>query len=123
MPDSALPPHLRGALHTDWPWPFSKIPRGWTAWAWGRPVLISGNTTEFNGGRPKPIPRHGEWAFFEFPDAPWYWAWAAWGFAFTLASGRHFRIGARWDDVDDYVEWPSIASRKFPRGMRRDIST
>lgn len=31
MSDNALPPHLRGRLHNDWPWPFNKISRGWNA--------------------------------------------------------------------------------------------
>lgn len=31
MSDLALPPHLRGRLHNDWVWPFTKISRGWNA--------------------------------------------------------------------------------------------
>lgn len=31
MSDLALPPHLRGRLHGDWPWPFKKVSRGWNA--------------------------------------------------------------------------------------------
>lgn len=82
-----------------------------------------GNTTNYSGDAPKPIPNPGEWVIFEFPDAPWWWAWAAWGAAVTLKSGRHFRVGARWDDVDAYTQWPSFAMRKFPPDtMERDTS-
>jgi len=31
MSDLALPPHLRGRKHNDWPWPFKGISRGWNA--------------------------------------------------------------------------------------------
>lgn len=31
MSDLALPPHLRGRVHNDWPWPFNRIKRGWNA--------------------------------------------------------------------------------------------
>ena len=32
MSEFALPPHLRGKLHNDWPWPFKNIPRGSNAY-------------------------------------------------------------------------------------------
>lgn len=31
MSDLALPPHLRGRKHNDWPWPFKNVSRGWNA--------------------------------------------------------------------------------------------
>lgn len=34
MPKSALPKHLQNRLHEDFPWPFSFIPRAWTAFDW-----------------------------------------------------------------------------------------
>lgn len=120
MPNSALPPHLRRP-HNDWPFPFSKIPRGLTAWDWGRPKKILGNQ-EVSGTAwkfMKPIGPAGTWQFSYFPAAPW---WAK-PFAFYLAISfkpradgwfRHVRIGARYDDVDDYTQWPSIAARRFP---------
>jgi len=120
---SPLPAHLATARHWDWPWPFSKIPRKWTAFDWGEPELLWGNTTNFKECAPKPIPYPGEWAIFEFPDAPWWMMWAAWGVAVTLKSGRHFRFGARWDDVDNYCQFPSVAVRKFPPSGERDTST
>lgn len=57
---------------------------------------------------PKPITQPGSWQFSYFPLGPWF----AWYFAFTTKGGIHFRIGARWDDVDDYVEFPSIAIKR-----------
>ncbi len=59
MPDSALPAHLRGKNHWDWPtlftikWRgrkievgFKWVPRGWTAFAWGCPELVMGRLRE-----------------------------------------------------------------------------
>lgn len=119
-----LPKHLKNKQHWDWPWPFSKIPRSWTAFDWGKPKLVAGNTTNMVDGHPKPIPNAGEWIVIRFPKAPFYWKWAAWGIAVTQKNGWHFRIGARWDDVDNYCQMPSFAIRKFPpETMERDTST
>ena len=123
MPDSALPKHLQGKLHWDWWGPFGRIPRGWTAWKWGAPSLVKGRLNEFvHVGpakfAPKPIDPPGGWQVSRFQAGPWF----AWYFAFTLKNGRHFRIGARWDDVDGYVQWPAIASRHLPPS-RVDTST
>lgn len=128
MPDSALPENLSGKKHWDWPWPFSLIPRGWTAFKWDVPTLVFGNikARDFvNNGygvlSPKPITSPGTWQIsrFAFEGAPWY----AWYFAFTLKSGRHFRVGARWDDVDDYVQFPTIAWRKYQGGDAQNTGT
>lgn len=129
MPDSALPPKLQifdkdgnvigSKNHWDWPWPFSKIPRGWTAFKWGAPKKIAGNQESEIHGAPKPIGEPGSWQLSRYENGPWY----AWYFAFTLKSGRHFRIGARWDDVDDYVQFPTVASRKYSGGDNQDTST
>lgn len=168
MPDSALPPHLQGKTHWDWPtfftirWRgkkikigFAWVPRGWTAFSWGTPSLEAGNQARIRldkkSGQPGPGPigEHGSWQISEFPDAPWWlpmpwlaafycavWAPGLWKLlaaaavpfcpyymALTTRGGRHFRIGPRWDDVDGYVEWPSIATRKFPSEGERDTST
>mgnify|MGYP000887022408 CR=1 FL=1 len=126
MPNSALPPHLRGRNHNDFP-PFLRwVPRGWTAWDWGEPRKLVGNQqAESSPGVPRPIGEPGSWQFSIFPDAPW-WAWpVAWYFAISgrlLADGwfRHFRFGARYDDIDNYCDWPSVASRRFPAEGERD---
>lgn len=125
MPNEALPENLRKP-HNDWPWPFSLVPRGLTAWDWGKPKMVAGNQIHrAEGGAPKPIGEPESWQVSYFPDAPWWAKPFAWYVAGTLKSGRHFRLGARWDDVDDYTQWPSIASRKFPpeNNMERDTST
>lgn len=106
MPADALPEHLRYRKHEDYP-PFLRwIPRAWTAWSWGKPVLVGGNV--ITGPYPAPITHPGTWQLSHFPDGPCY----AWYFALTTRAGFHFRIGARWDDVDGYVEWPSIAIKR-----------
>lgn len=117
--------------HTDWPWPFSLIPRRRTAFGWGKPEMVKGNLrpqdfiythqlswTDPLAYRhifaPKPITSPGTWQLSHFPEGPWF----AWYFAWSgkrKVDGmfRHFRIGARWDDVDGYVNWPSIATRRY----------
>lgn len=121
--------------HTDWPWPFSLIPRRWTALFWDTPRLVRGNlrpqdfvsvrTEKINPENPlsyvyefapKPITSEGTWQLSRFPHGPWY----AWYFAWSGKKAkdgfyRHFRIGARWDDVDGYTQFPSFA---FPWGRR-----
>lgn len=123
MPDSALPPNLRGKLHWDWPWPFSKIPRGWTAWDWGKPRMVAGNQLRESADAPAPIGEPGTWQVSRFPDAPWWAKPFAWYVSATLKSGRHFRAGARWDDVDDYTQFPTFATRVYPPDGERDTST
>lgn len=142
MPESALPAHLKGTLHWDWPWPLSKIPRAWTSFKWGAPECIADSLlsadmvrvphSERRGDEfaPKPITSPGTWQFSYYPEAPW-WAKLT-GLAFYVAwSGerkadgkfRHFRLGARWDNVDDYVTILAIATRRFTGGDEQDTST
>lgn len=125
MPDSALPPHLRGKKHWDWPWPFNKVSRGVTAHDWGMPKQVAGNQqADIVAGaepasHPTPIGEPGSWQLSRYPLGPWY----AWYFAATLKGGRHFRLGARWDNVDNYVQFPAVASRKYSGGDSQDTST
>jgi hypothetical protein len=104
MPDSALPKHLQGRKHEDWIFPFSLIPRGWNAFRleqpplliWGRKVydittyMYSDN--KIRGGA-DPCQR------------------SSWAIAITMPlhlsitfgrTGRYFRIGFRWDTIDEY---------------------
>lgn len=129
MPDSALPPGLRGKKHTDWPWPFSLIPRGATAFKWGKPKKLFGNQP-LEGGIPKPIGQEKTWQVSYYPKAP-LWAKLT-GFAYYAAySGkkgkdgmfRHFRLGTRFDDVDNYATIFSVATRKFTGDDSQDTST
>jgi len=128
MPDSALPPHLRGLRHGDFPPGLRWVPRGWTAWNWGEPRKIIGTQQrEEPWGVPAPIGEPASWQVSIYPDAPW-WAWpVAWYVAFSWKAGadgwfRHFRAGARYDSVDSYAVWPSIATRRFPVKGERDTS-
>lgn len=128
MPNSALPPNLQildaegrvvgSKPHNDYPWGLRWVPRGWTAFKWGKPRICLGRLIKddieeaMKVGGPKPITSPGTWQLSRFPDGPWY----AWYFAFTTKGGWHFRVGARWDDVDDYVEMPSIAIKRVVDG-------
>src|SRR5574341_1308529 len=110
MSRECLPEPLRDQRHTDWIWPFSYIPRAWTSFCHGRfsvpPIRRLGNTP-LTGWRdttflyPKPIPPPGHWHL----ASPLY-------FAFTTKRGLHFRIGARFDDVDGYYTIPSLTLKK-----------
>lgn len=133
MPNSALPPKLKNKKHTDWPWPFSKISRGLTAFKFGRPVLLAGSA-EFAGDitaekpAPKPINPAGTWQISYFPDAPWwtvpiYFSWS--GKVKSDGKFRNFRIGPRWDDVDNYVNYVPLApsSRRYTGAPDEDTST
>ena len=71
---------------------------------------------------PKPINPPGTWQFSIYPSSPWWAKPIAWYVGVTLKSGRHFRVGARFDDVDGYVQWPSIATRKYAGGDSQDTS-
>lgn len=127
MPNSALPKNLKGKLHWDWPWPFSKIPRAWTAFKWGVPKKIWGNQNETRkskeGEGPAPIGEKGSWQVSRFPDSPSALKFLPLYLAFTTKTGRHFRVGARWDDVDNYVQFPTIASRVYSGSAVEDTST
>lgn len=147
MPTSALPQGLKvfdeatgtwkSKLHTDWPWPFSKIPRGATAFKWGHPRMIAGNQKDaIDDGRtsyewaPLPIGEAGSWQISYYPDAPW-WAKVTGLALYASASGkkgpdgkfRHWRLGTRWDDVDDYSTILSVATRRFTGDDSQDTST
>ncbi len=109
--------------HADYPWPFSLIPRSWTAFKWGPPVLVKGANilprdlvyvSYAMRISPKPITSPGSWQLSHFPDGPWFaWYFAISGFRKPDGFFRHFRIGARWDSVDNYVQFPSLATRRY----------
>lgn len=129
MPDSALPPNLRGKKHWDWPWPFNKISRGATAFKWGKPKLVFGHA-DMADGAPKPINPPDTWQFSYYPGAPWWAKPFAWYFGksggFKDGRYRNFRIGTRWDDVDDYVNCtflPLPSSRQFTGDPLQNTST
>lgn len=84
--------------HTDWIFPFSLIPRSWTAWESDTPPRkLCGNAKTV-----KPIPDSGEWLL----------SWPLY-FAFQTKGGIHGRIGIRWDDVDHYYQFPSFTLKRY----------
>jgi len=50
MPRQALPKHLQNRNHEDWLWPFSYIPRGWSAFKFFQPpkLLIGYNVRRWD---------------------------------------------------------------------------
>lgn len=149
-----LPKHLQNRLHDDWPWPFKYIPRAWTSFNIGYPVLLNGNGLRFpsdfdeivwigsiptiylgiwpNGfGKsfhPKPITSPGSWQLSVYPKAPWYLSPIAWYFAISFqkkADGKfhQIRFGMRWDNVDNYSNWPTFpTNRRYTGDDSQDTS-
>lgn len=118
-----LPHHLSHRPHEDFAvWPFNRIPREATAFLWGPPRRLWGNQTNYvnvyeNGVvphavAPKPIPEPGTWQVSCYPDLGPVLGRIPAYIAFTTKSGFHFRDGVRWDDVDRYCQWPSIAIKR-----------
>lgn len=112
MPKSALPNHLKNRRHDDWLWPFSYIPRAWTSFNWGKPKLLIGNIDSFTP--PKPITDPNTWQLSYYPNAPLWAKFIAWYIAYSFPRNkktnkfRQFRLGARWDNVDNYINWPTF---------------
>ena len=114
--NDALPHHLKGKTHNDyWFASIRWIPRGATSMRLVEPpVMILGSrdhrkASGLNGTKgPKPIPGPGQWQF-SLVQVKAGWPLVLPYFAYTSAEGSHFRCGARWDDVDHYYTFPSIA--------------
>jgi hypothetical protein len=114
-----LPPSLRGKAHDDYYFSWLRwIPRSATSWCIDRPPhLILGNqreqSTAPNGARgPKPIPSRGEWQVSAVQLRPGWPVFLPY-IAFTTPGGTHVRIGCRWDDVDHYYTFPTLAIATF----------
>ena len=91
-------PHVPPGRHTDFIWPFSYIPRAWTAHKSCKPpITVFGNDHDADADD-VPDPGH---KVFQF--SPKY------GFMFSFQTKHHFlfRFGTmRYDFVDHYYEWP-----------------
>ncbi len=113
--DRCLPAWLQGKSHNDYYFSWTQwIPRSATSWCIAQaPILLLGNQkgrARAQDGRigPKPVPEPGEWQVSMVRlkrDWPLFLPYIAW----TKKDGTHFRFGARWDDVDHYYTFPSIA--------------
>lgn len=121
MAPNCLPEKLQ-KNHDDWFWPFSLIPREWTARCgknWPMPPkLLLGNsgwtdadqwrmqhhTVEWldTYGKLLPIPKAGHWIV----TAVMYRGWLPLPmFALTWKNGDYYSLGfARWDNVDKYYD-------------------
>lgn len=95
--------------HTDWPWPFSLIKRGWHTWSSEiEPVQICGNVPE---GLHLDIPPRGCWAIAGVGRLP-----IPVFFAFKTSGGRYLRLALiRYDYVDHYYTVFSFAYRNYAR--------
>jgi len=120
-------PQILDRRHNDWPFPFSLIPRRWTAFNWGKPVMVRGNQRDIRNFAPAPVGEADSFQVSRYPDAPkwakpfaWYFAWS--GKVKPDGWYRHWRIGGRYDDIDDYVQFPSLATRRFPAMGERDTT-
>ena len=113
-----LPEWLRGKTHDDYYLTWTRwIPRSATSWCIkAPPIQLLGNqegealAADGTIG-PKPIPRPGEWQL-SIVQIKKGWPFFLPYFAWTTEQGTHFRLGARWDDVDQYYTFPSIAIAK-----------
>ena len=81
--------------HTDWPEGLNQIPRTVTIWVGPRAPILQGNTDNS-----KPIPDRGKWFVTRG-----YLAW-------TTQEGIHIRFGFRYDDVDQYYDFPSFTIKR-----------
>ncbi|MBL0058549.1 MAG: hypothetical protein IPP35_05485 [Elusimicrobia bacterium] len=115
-----LPSHLKNKRHWDYPWPFHRIPRGWTTFRWGKPKMLLGNQVSQEEGSPKPIGEPGSFQFSRYPDLPIPLSWLPLYLAVTTSGGTHFRLGARWDDVDAYTQFPSVAIKHLEKKRSKD---
>lgn len=114
-----LPSHLQEQRHSDYSIPGTHwIPRSATSWHYQTPpILIAGRCSTLTADRygqtcPKPIPKKGEWYFAIVPIKKELLLFLPY-FAGTTETELHFRIGCRWDDVDFYYTFPSIALHKL----------
>lgn len=90
--------------HDDWIWPFSYIPRKWTAIVSDeKPTAVA---TSKGLDKVDDIPNPGEWALTKSKFGL--------NFAATSENGWHFRIGTfRYDYVDGYYTFPTFTIKKL----------
>jgi hypothetical protein len=93
--------------HTDWPFPFNRIPRSWTAFeSTVPPVKIAGTERVEDN---LDIPERGKWVIAGVGGLhiPVF-------FALTTTSGFHIRIGLlRYDYVDSYYTGPTFTIKQL----------
>lgn len=100
-------------LHSDWGWPFNKIPRRLTTYKWRPTIKLFGNADtypiEYEGKTykyPKPIPNQGQWWV---GLGLWYIPCFAW-----RTKGRWYsRAPVRFDDLTKEHEIPSVTIKRY----------
>lgn len=105
-----LPNSIAQNEHGDYKlWGTHWIPRTLTSMHFVEPpyVLVSNQADPT-----KPVPEKGAWQLTAV-QVKKGWPLFLPYFAFTSASGIHFRAGCRYDDVDHYYTFPSIALKKI----------
>lgn len=112
MGNKALPYHLKGKRHFDYIWPLCYIPRAWTSYMLCQPPrVICGNNIRDWTARVYDIGTDTEKCGVDpVQKMPWAWVFS-YPFHFTCTfgkSGYYFRIGARWDSVDEYYTIPAL---------------
>ncbi len=113
-----LPDYLKTKKHNDYTFlfrPLRFLPFAATSFCFEEPpIMILGNQKSFEFSRnkslkgPKPVPKAGEYQLSVIQvkkNLPLFLPY----FAITFKNNLHFRIGCRWDDVDHYYVFPSIA--------------
>jgi hypothetical protein len=113
---------ILGEKHFDW-WLLGGVDRRATAWSVDKPPVKKRGTapealwTSDDGSTHsycKPIPPPGTWFenYGRTPDVVGYWAE-------TDNDGNINRKGARFDDVDGYMTWPSFRAGSFTDFLRK----
>lgn len=134
--NEVLPDNLKNKNHWDFPKFLQWIPRAWTAFDLGVPRQIIGSQDKLDARidkktrkvGPAPVGKPNSWQLSRFPDLPKPFCWIPLYFAWSGSKGKdgrylHFRIGARFDNVDSYSEFPSIALRTYTGFDSQDTST
>lgn len=114
---SCLSPALKDKRHSDFPRGLRWVPWSATSWCMEEPpkkLLGSQKSASASlAGKfgPKPVPEPGTWQISVVRlkrRLPFFLPYLA----YTAKNKMHFRIGCRWDDVDHYYVFPSIALKK-----------
>jgi hypothetical protein len=120
LDETCLPKHLEYTTRTDYYFRIVRwIPRNTTSRCLVEPpqmIFGSKDHRRSKSGRgivgPSPIGERGQWQMSAVQVRKG-WPFYFFYFAATTEAGMHYRIGVRWDDVDDHYIIFSIARRNF----------
>lgn len=124
MPRSALPSHLQDKKHNDWPFLFSWVSRNWTSFKLTQPPHLICGSKVFDYTSRKFCKTSNRTVHGPDPTQKCAWAWAlTWPLHFTFTFGKtgyYFRIGCRWDTIDEYYTIPAIDITKVGGGVQNE---